>query len=581
MKKSTLEGIFPFIAWYKEITPATLRADIIAGITGAVIVLPQGVAFAMIAGLPPIFGLYTAMVLPIVAALFGSSKHLISGPTTAISLVVYSSISQLAEPGTASFIEYTIVLTLLAGVMQLIFGIVRLGALVNFVSHTVVLGFTAGAAILIFTSQLRNITGLTKSPGEGFFDKWIHFFVNIQQLNVNALLIGLLTLVIAVIIKKLKPRFPNMLTAMVVAGLLTYFFGPDRLGISVIGTLPSGLPPFKMPDLSTPAFQKLLPNAFAIALLGLIEAVAIARSIALKSGQQLDANQEFIGQGLSNITGSFFSSYAGSGSFTRSGVNYDAGAKSPLAAVAAAVFLVIILLLVAPLAAFIPIAGMAGIIMYVSYNLIDFKHIKSVLRTSKRESTVLIITFISTLTLELEFAIYLGVIFSLIFYLQRTSQPRIVRVAPDPGDPRRRIMNVEKYHLQECPQLIILRIEGSIFFGAVNHVAAELFALRDLGIKNLLIIGGSINLIDTSGAEMLVNEAVYWQKNGGGLYISGLKLRARESMHDGGFAGQIGTEYFFDDKEEAILSIYNRLDAEKCKACPVKIFKECKAQNMV
>ena len=577
MNRNTLNRIFPFLVWYKEITPSTVKADIIAGITGAVIVLPQGVAFAMIAGLPPVYGLYTAMVLPIVAALFGSSKHLISGPTTAISLVVYSAINQLAEPGTESFIEYTLVLTLLAGIMQLIFGVVRLGALVNFVSHTVVLGFTAGAAILIFSSQLRNITGLTKATGDGFFNKWIHFFANIQHLNVYALLIGLLTLVIAVIIKKLRPRFPNMLTAMVVAGLITYFFGPDRLGINVIGTLPSGLPPFKLPDLNTPVFQKLLPNAFAIALLGLIEAVAIARSIAIKSGQQLDANQEFIGQGLSNITGSFFSSYAGSGSFTRSGVNYDAGAKSPLAAVAAALFLVLILLLVAPLAAYIPIAGMAGIIMYVSYNLIDFKHIKSVLRTSKRESTVLIITFVSTLTLELEFAIYLGVIFSLIFYLQRTSQPRMVRVAPDPEDSRRRILNIDKYHLAECPQLIILRVEGSIFFGAVNHVASELFALRESGIKHLLIIGSSINLIDTSGAEMLVNEASYWQKNGGGLYICGLKLRARESMHDGGFAKQIGTQHFFDDKEEAISTIYNRLEAEKCKACPVRIFKECQS----
>ena len=573
--KIHIKSIFPFLQWMPELTKKTIQADLIAGITGAIVVLPQGVAFAMIAGMPPIYGLYTAMVLPIVAALFGSSKHLISGPTTAISIVVFSAVSQYTEPGTDQFVALALVVTLIAGLFQLAFGLARLGTLVNFVSHTVVIGFTAGAAILIASSQIKNILSISIPKGATFVETWSNVFSHGNESNIYALTIGLSTLLVAILIKKFTPKIPNMLVAMVFGGLLNYVLNGSAEGVALVGELPRGLPPFSWPEITLDKISQLAPNAFAIALLGLIEAVAIARSIASKSGQRIDGNQEFIGQGLSNIIGSFFSSYAGSGSFTRSGVNFSAGAKSPVAAIFAAILLMLIVTFVAPLAAYLPIPAMGGIILLVSYNLIDFHHIKRIFTSSKRETTVLLITLSSTLLLELEYAIYIGVIFSLIFYLQQTSTPRFVSLAPDPDSSKRKMQNAEKDNLVECPQLKIIRIEGSLFFGAVDHVASELHRLRNGEANHLLIVSSSINLIDTSGAEMLEREAIIWKQKGGGLYFSGLKQRGRHTMQRTGLMKAIGADHFFENKEEAVVALYKKLNPDICATCTKKIFLEC------
>ncbi|MCI5208039.1 MAG: SulP family inorganic anion transporter, partial [Candidatus Electrothrix sp. ATG2] len=416
-----LESLFPFLRWFKLITKQTVKDDFIAGLTGAVIVLPQGVAFATIAGLPPEYGLYTAMVTPIIAALFGSSLHLISGPTTAISIVVFSSISHYAEAGSPEFISLALTLTFLAGVYQLAFGLARLGSLVNFVSHTVVIGFTAGAAILIATSQMKHITGIPIPKGESFLHTWVDLFVGMDDFNYLLMIIGIVTLVVSFLSKKFFPKAPNLLIGMVVGSLLAVVFNRLQLGepgsIKLVGEIPAHLPPLSSPDFSAETIKMLAPEAFAVALLGLIEAVSISRAVATKSDQRIDSNQEFIGQGLSNICGSFLSSYAGSGSFTRSGINFEAGAKTPLSAIFAAIALMCIILLIAPLTAYLPIAAMGGVILLVAYNLIDFHHVKKVLTFSKSESAVLLTTFFATLFLELEFAIYLGVLLSLILFL--------------------------------------------------------------------------------------------------------------------------------------------------------------------
>ncbi|MCK5336111.1 MAG: sodium-independent anion transporter, partial [Gammaproteobacteria bacterium] len=323
----TLQSVFPFLQWFKLVTKDTLKADLIAGFTGAVIVLPQGVAFATIAGLPPEFGLYTAMVTPIIAALFGSSRHLISGPTTAISIVVFAAISNHAEPGSAEFISLALTLTFLAGVYQLAFGLARLGSLVNFVSHTVVIGFTAGAAILIATSQMKNILGVHIAKGESFFHTWLDLWHEIGNTNYYILIVAVTTLISALLIKRFFPKTPNLLIGLIVGSFVALSFSGSDANIQLVGEIPAHLPPLTLPDFSFASIKMLAPEAFAVALLGLIEAVSISRAIATKSNQRIDANQEFIGQGLSNITGSFFSSYAGSGSFTRSGINYASGAK--------------------------------------------------------------------------------------------------------------------------------------------------------------------------------------------------------------------------------------------------------------
>lgn len=573
-----LQSLFPFLSWFKLITKDTIKADFIAGFTGAVIVLPQGVAFATIAGLPPEYGLYTAMVTPIIAALFGSSRHLISGPTTAISIVVFAAISHHAEPGTPEFVSLVLTLTFLAGIYQLAFGLARLGTLVNFVSHTVVIGFTAGAAILIATSQMKNILGVEIARGESFFHTWLALGHEFSNTNMNVLIIAMATLISALLIKRYLPKIPNLLIGLIVGSLIAYGFSASDSTIQLVGKIPAQLPPLSLPDFSFASIKMLAPEAFAVALLGLIEAVSISRAIATKSNQRINANQEFVGQGLSNITGSFFSSYAGSGSFTRSGLNYESGAKTPLSAIFAAVILMAIVLLIAPLTAYLPVAAMGGVILIVAYNLVDFHHIKAIFKYSKSETSILLTTFFATLFLELEFAIYLGVLLSLVIFLARTSTPEIVTLAPDEDihTGKKKLININKKPLNQCPQLKIIRIDMSIYFGSINYIQNRLHHLIEQEkVKHILIVGTGINFIDLSGAEALVSDAKRLEKLGGGLYFAEFKANVYEYISKNCFVAKVGNKHFFDSKKDAIKNIYKKLDEDTCKACNTHVFVEC------
>ncbi|HER26585.1 MAG TPA: SulP family inorganic anion transporter [Rhodospirillales bacterium] len=572
-----ISSFLPFAQWTGLVTRNSLKADAIAGLTGAVIVLPQGVAFAMIAGLPPQYGLYTAIVTPIVAALFGSSRHLISGPTTAISIVVFSAISGQAQPGSPQFLSMALTLTFLAGLFQFSFGVARLGRLVDFVSHSVIVGFTAGAAILIATSQISHVTGITLPRGEAFLQTWQTIFLSTNDISVYVLIISVATLIIALVIKKFLPRWPHLLLAMIAGSFLSLAIdGPDH-GVLLVGELPAQLPPISLPDFTYSTLRNLTPDAFAIAMLGLIEAVSISRSIATKSRQRINGNQEFIGQGLSNMVGSFFSSYAGSGSFTRSGINYAAGAKTPMAAIFAAVFLAFIILLIAPLTKFLPIPAMGGVILLVAYNLIDFHHIRTILRVSRSESMVLVLTFFATLFLELEFAIYAGVLFSLVLYLNRTAHPRIISIVPNLESSPRRFVPVAPWSDRRCPQLDILEINGAVFFGSVETIVQRLAMLVGplSHHRHVLLEADSINLIDISGAEMLAQQAVKWRERGGGLYICGLKLEDKIFLKRGGYLDIIGRENIFHSKKTALPIILNQINADLCRECPHEVFSEC------
>jgi SulP family sulfate permease len=569
--------VFPFLRWWSRVNRRTARADIMAGITGAIIVLPQGVAFAMIAGLPPEYGLYSAMVPTIIAALFGSSRHLISGPTTAISIVIFTTVSPLSNPGSADYIQMVITLTFLAGIFQFSLGLARLGALVNFVSHSVVVGFTAGAAILIGTSQLSNLFGVPGSKRHAFIHVLADLVHRLPEINYTVLAIGLTTLIAALVFRKYLPRWPGMLFAMIIGSILAIIMKGSEHGVRLVGSLPAHLPPFSLPDLSTSDVRLLAPAALAIAMLGLTEAVSIARSVATRSHQRIDSNQEFLGQGLSNVIGSFFSSYASSGSFTRTGLNYEAGAKTPMSGVYAAVSLAVILLLIAPLTAYLPIASMAGILLLVAYNLIDFKHIRAIIRTSPSEAAVLAVTFFSTLLVELEFAIYVGVILSLLLYLNRTSHPHFITLAPDPESDRRSFTNILKKSLPECPQLKIIRMDGSLFFGAVDHFAQEMRNITRQSPEqaHILLVGSGINFIDVAGCEALAEEAHRLHVSGRKLYLCSLKGDVLSVLKRGECIKRIGEENIFRSKIEAIEKIVPQLDPERCRVCNVRIFNEC------
>ncbi len=561
--------------WLALVNRQSLRQDMLAGLTGAVIVLPQGVAFAMLAGLPPQYGLYTAIVPVIIAALFGSSNHLVSGPATPIAIIVFATVSALASPETPAYITLVLTLTFLVGVFQLLMGLARLGMLVNFISHSVIIGFTAGAALLIFTSQFKHVLGIEIPHGLTLWHHWQMLLQQLPDTHWHTVAVAVATLLIAIVIRQLLPRWPALFIAMIGGTLVAMALGGEQSDIKLVGSLPTELPPLSSPDFSLETISQLASGALAIALLGLMEAVSIARSIAAQSHQPHDANKEFIGQGLSNIAGSFFSSFASSGSFTRSGINYRSGAKTPLAAVFSAVGIAIILLMFAPLAAYLPIPAMGAVLLLVAWGLIDWHHIKIILKANPVDAAVLVTTFIATLFVELTFAVYVGVILSLVLHLNRISYPTILSRIPDNHDGHRRFVNATPD--KECPQLKIIRIDGSLFFGSVNYIESALrsFDQNNPAQTRLLIIGSGINFIDVAGADLLVREAQRRRALGGDLYLCSIKPGVCDILKKGDYISEVGDDHVFTTKRAAIAAIYATLDRQRCATCQVKSFTEC------
>jgi SulP family sulfate permease len=564
--------------WKHLVDRNSTRADLVAGITGALIVLPQGVAFATIAGMPPEYGLYAAMLPAIIAALFGSSWHLVSGPTTAISIAVFAAMSPLADPGSPEFISMVLTLTFLTGLFQLILGLARMGVLVNFISHTVVIGFTAGAALLIAASQVKNFFGIEIARGAPFHVVIERFIEQIGSINPWVTLVGAITLAAGILAKRYIPKLPYMIVAMVigsvVAWLLNLEIGVQTTLIKTVGALPAHLPPLSLPDFSYATINKVLFPALVVTMLALTEAVSISRAIAVKSEQRIDGNQEFIGQGLSNLVGSFFSSYASCGSFNRSGVNYAAGAKTPMATVYASLFLVLVLLLVAPLASYLPTAAMAGILFLVAWGLIDFHHITSIGKTSRSETVVLWVTLLGTLV-DLEKGIFFGILLSLAIYLFRVSRPSMVPVVPAKEEGAYHFVGAEDH--PQCPQLSMVRLNGAIFFGAVDHVQNSLQNIDEIEPqkKSVLIVARGISFVDVAGAEMLAQEARRRRKMGGGLYFYRCKEDIYQFLHKSDKLGDIGEENFFPTMANWVKPVYDKLDSEICRNCTARIFPEC------
>lgn len=571
--------LFPFMLWWPRVNSGTLRSDFMAGLTGSIVVLPQGVAFATIAGMPPEYGLYAGMIPAVVAALFGSSWHLVSGPTTAASIVLFSALSVYAEPGTMDYVTLALTLTFMVGVIELLLGVVRLGALVNFISHSVIVGFTAGAAILIAAKQLKNFFGVEIARGGHVHDIVIQFGQQITEINVYVTVVSLVTLLTGIAVKRWYPRIPHLIVAMLAGSFMAAFmnmiWGVEATGIATVGTLPSTLPPLSAPDFSLETIRNLAPAALAVTLFALTEAVSIGRSLGARSGQRINGNQEFIGQGLSNLAGSFFSGYVATGSFNRSGLNYQAGAKTPLAAVFAGLLLIAVVLLVAPLAAWLPDAAMAGILFLVAWGLIDFREICHILKSSRRETAIMGVTFFGALFLELEFAIFAGVILSLLLYLERVSKPRVYSRAPDPRLAKHAFSSDPD--LPQCPQLRFLRIDGSLFFGSVNHIE-EAFSRLETGSpgqKHLAIIAKGINFADLAGGDTLVKEAKRRKARGGDLYLIDVKEGLWESLEKCECIDGVGNKNVFMSKQVAITAIFQKLDKSICQTCDKRIFLEC------
>ena len=410
----------PFSRWIPEYkNPGTVRADLLAGLTGAVVVLPQGIAFAMLAGMPPQYGLYAAMVPCLIAALFGSSRLMVTGPANAISLTTMALIAPLAAPESAEYVGLVLTLSFLIGLIQITLGFSGVGKWVEKVPHSVIVGFTVGAALLIINSQIGTITGFAIPRGLSPHQTLYELYLVLQQNQWHPAVISLVvaTVLIIIIWRPLNRWFPGMLVAVIIGSLIALYIEslyPQLTPFKRVSSIPGAFPILSFPHLNANTLNQLFGATLIMALLASTEAMAIARAVALKTKDRFNANQEFIGQGLANVAGAFFSAYPSSGSLNRTGVNLSAGAKTPLSAISAALFLVVILAFVGPLAKYLPYPVIGALLLVVAWNLIDPKEIRKEFQHGPKEWLPMVITFIGTITISLEWAILAGILASIL-----------------------------------------------------------------------------------------------------------------------------------------------------------------------
>ena len=583
-----------FGPWVHTVDRSTLRADLIAGVLGALLVLPQGIAFATLAGLPPEYGLYTAIVPCVVAALFGSSRHVMSGPTNANSLALFAMLAPLAAVGTPAYIQLALAVTVLVGVMQWLIGALRLGSLAHFISPSALRGFTSGAAALIAVHSLPDLLGLPGAGAHGAGALLAHIAARVGAPHWGALAVAASTVAGALLARKVWPRSPFMLIglalgAVLATGLNRTALWPGAGSVAVLGAMPAIWPRWHWPGVALASLPDLLGIAFALTIVALGQSISIAKAVAARSGQHIDANREFRGQGLSNIVGGFFSSYVSCGSLNRSLPNLEAGARTPLAAVFASLWLLLLLAFTGPLLALIPAPAIAALLVLVAWALLDVPGWRVLWRHSREDFAIAAATAVATVTIRLEMAILLGTILSLMAYLHRTSHP-FVRVmgfdaatdamsgAP-PGERPFVVLADVAAPLPECPQLKMIRMEGEVYFGAVPHVADHLRELRAApdAPRHLLVMAKSMNFIDVHAADMWQAELTERRARGGDLYFHRPRPPVLELWQRVGFIEALGTDHLFPTKRAAIHTIFERLDRSICARCHVRLFEECQA----
>jgi SulP family sulfate permease len=565
------------LAVARAYTPSKLRPDLIAGLTVAIISLPQAIAYALVAGLPPQMGLYAAIVIPIVAGLWGSSSQVQSSPTTAISLLVLSSLSAAFTPNTSRFILAAGLLAVLAGLVQLVMGLARLGILVNFVSDAVIVGFAAGAGVQIAAGELRHLFGLSFTSSN-LFETLDQLAVHLAQTNLVTLALGLGTLVIMVAVRAFRPKWPAPLISLVAASALLFALRLDTYGVKVIGALPRSLPPLApLPLVDLPFIAQLAPGALAVAVLGLIQTMAVARTLATQTGERLDNNQEFVGQGLGNIITGFLSGYPGSGSISCSAINADAGARTPVAAILSGIFTLVGMLALAPLGAYLPRSALSGVLIVVGYAMIDVRKMQHMWRSSRSDAMIMLVTLLGTLFLRIDFAVLAGILMSLAAYLLRTSAPRVVPVLPDARF-RHFLYQPDK---PMCPQLAIMDIAGDLYFGAVTHVEDVIrqHRTRYPSQRFLLLRMHSVDYCDISGIRMLESIVRLYRASGGDVFMVRVSANVRHLMDATSFTDRLGPNHILEE-DAAIEYIFSKvLDPAVCiYESGARVFREC--QNL-
>ena len=539
----------------------TLKADIVAGLTVSLVAIPQSLAYAQLAGVPAYYGLYAALIPTLVGALFGSSNQLSTGPVAMTSLLTAASVAPLAAHGTDLFFSYVILLALISGLIQIAFGVMRAGVLLNFLSNPVLMGFINAAAIIIGLSQLPTLMGITAAHSTHFLLDISQVFMHIDQLHLPSLGFGLAAILLLVGFKRFTPKVPGVLITVVLLTFLSYSIDYANMGGAVIGLVPQGLPTLSLPPLDWQATVALLPAAFVIALVSFMEAMSSCKAISLKTRQPWNENRELIGQGLAKVAAAFSQSMPVSGSFSRSALNLASDAKTPLASIISAMFVLLALLFFTSLLHHLPKPVLAAIIMMAVLNLINFESIRNAWLASKDDGIAAVLTFIATLSFapNIQNGILTGILLSLALLLFRLMRPRIAILGQHSDTTLRDAVLHKLPPLQQG--LGAIRFDGALRFVNVAYFENAILKLerQNPDMKFILVQCSGINQIDASGIEMVRNLLTRMKDNGIQLAFSSMKHQVSNVMETTGLSAQIGIENIFATDRDAISELGDRI----------------------
>lgn len=550
-----LKRFFPILEWMPAYKKQWLGGDLSAGLTVGIMLIPQGMAYAMIAGLPPVFGLYAALIPQVVYALMGTSRQLAVGPVAMDSLLVASGLGALSLSGIDEYISMAIFLALFMGALQLLFGLLRMGFLVNFLSKPVISGFTSAAAIIIGLSQLKHLLGTDIEGSNQIHILLANAASTLGDTNLITLGIGLGAIVLIKGLKKVNPRIPGALVAVIVGVVVVYFLGLYNNGVRIVGDVPGGLPALVLPSLDVSRISELFPIALTLALIAFMEAISVAKAVEEKRGEnRVNANQELVALGASNIVGSLFQSYPTTGGFSRTAVNDQAGAHSGLAALVSSAVVGLTLLFLTPAFYYLPNTVLASIIMVAVFGLIDLKYPRQLWKNRKDEFALLVVTFVLTLGLGIKEGILLGVLLSLLLLVYRISKPHIAILGKIRGTNYFRNLDRFEGEAEDSDQVLILRFDGQLFFGNKDYFREQLtkqVLKKGSSLKFIILNAEAINYIDSSAVFMLRALISDLKKDGIRFVVAGAIGPARDIFHHSKLFEEIGPDNFYADTYQA------------------------------
>ena len=545
------------------------RGDLTAGLTTAVLLVPQAMAYALLAGLPPQYGLYAASVPLLAYALVGTSRVLAVGPVAVVALLIATGVGELAEPGSSEFISRTILLAAMVGVMQLVMGLLRVGFVTNLLSHPVITGFTAAAALIIGFSQLDNLLGMDLTRSSHVHEIVVNALGHLDTIHPWTSAIGLTSLVILVLMKKLAPKLPCALIVVILGTIIVAAIDLDDRGVAIVGRIPSGFPPPSLPSWSLQTVFDLTPVALAITFVGFIESISVAREFASRGRYDVDANRELVGLGLGNLAGSLFGGMPVAGGFSRTAVNADSGAKTRAAGVITALTAMFVLLLLTPALWFLPRTILAAIIMMAVFGLIDLRAVSRLWRVKRSDLLLLSVTFFVTLIIGIEEGILAGVATSVMVFVVRTTHPHTAVLGRLPATNTYR--NVRNFpNAETTPGVLIVRIDAQLYFGNIAFLKAELKRLEvasEAPLRAVVLDASSINQVDSSADEALLEIGERYEERGIEMYFAHCKGPVREVIARSGLRAHLGEEHFFFELHDAVQAAIGRTTIDEAPHC--------------